>query len=503
MNSKEYYVQKRNSLPNSIDRDIKQYSFEELDNLNIQTVHFTAVCGKAMASLAGMLIEAGFNVTGSDCECYPPMSQVVKESGIDYQDGFNERNILQADVVVVGNACMFSNIEASKARRLQKPQLSVAEALHYFILRNRKSVVVTGTHGKTTTTSYLAEAFYLSQLNPSFLVGGVVQEFATSYKFSENSEYVLVEGDEYDSAYFDKRPKFFHYDPYILIITSVEFDHADIFKDEEDYKNAFRMLLNEKKDEGVVIACVDDKNIKSILQEVNISSQIVTYGILEGEYRAVNISENQKGQVFDIETPNGKIENILIPLFGDHNIKNSLAVFLSLNFLGIDINIIKSALASFCGVKERQEKIGEEGGIVVMRDYAHHPTAVKETLIGLRRQYSKNRIVVVFEPRSTTSRKRMFEIPYAESFLGADCVLFKNPAQRIQDNANDFLSSTVVEEHVQEHGIFFQAFDTYEEILDFLLDFSKKEDLIVFMSNGDFGGLPFELLAKLEKSGEK
>jgi UDP-N-acetylmuramate: L-alanyl-gamma-D-glutamyl-meso-diaminopimelate ligase len=486
MNSQKYYLEKRNTFLDAKERDVKEYSHEELDSISIKNIHFTAVCGKAMASLAGMLIEAGYTVTGSDSECYPPMSDVVAESGVCYFDGFKKENLENADVVIVGNACPVLNIEAQEARKLAKPQMSVASALNYFCIKNKKSIVVTGTHGKTTTTSYLAEVVDSLERGTSYLVGGVLKKNNKSYSFNENSKYIVIEGDEYDSAYFDKRPKFFHYDPYVLIITSIEFDHADIYKDFEEYKLAFKMLLDEKKKEGAVIACIDDVEVKNIVE--NYSGELVTYGIENdsANLNAKNLEIINGFQTFDVFSDGEFYAKIQIPIFGNHNIRNSLSVLGTLKFLGFSKEEIVSKMKDFSGVKQRQEILSTKSDITVVDDYAHHPTAVKETLFGLKNQYPERRLISVFEPRSTTSRKKMYEDDYAKSFNLADVVIIKEPNIRTQDNIEDILSTKNICDYLVKQGKEAFSIKTIEEIVSKLREISTTGDVVVFMSNGSF-----------------
>lgn len=469
-------MEKRNNLPNALERDVKEYSFEELDALHIEKIHFTAVCGKAMGSLAGMLVEAGYKVTGSDNECYPPMSDVLAESGVCYSNGFDPKNLAEADVVIIGNACPVGNVEAEEARRIGKPQLSIASALHYFFIRNKKSLVVTGTHGKTTTTSFLSQVLDVFENGTSYMVGGVLKSTDRSYAYKKDSKFIVVEGDEYDSAYFDKRPKFFHYDPYVLIITSVEFDHADIYKDFEDYKNAFRMLLAEKRHDGVVIACIDEGNVSELVS--GYEGNLITYGIENGSAKinARNIEVVDGFQKFEIYKDGERYITLEIPIFGNHNIRNALSIFATLDFLSYSKEAIVQEMKKFSGVKQRQEVLGVKGGITVVDDYAHHPTAVRETILGLRKQYSNQRIISVFEPRSTTSRKKMYEQDYKESFGFADVAIIKEPTLRTQDNPEDFLSANAIGE----------AYKTIDEIVTKLKDITKPGDVVVFMSNGSF-----------------
>ena len=476
MDSKNYFLQKRGAFPDAAERDVKEYSDEELASILIKNIHFTAVCGKAMASVAGMLVEAGYNVTGSDSECYPPMSDVVAESGICYIDGFKKENMENADIVIVGNACPVSNIEAEAARAAGKPQMSVASALRYFCIKDKKSIVVSGTHGKTTTTSYLAEALDNLEGGTSYMVGGVLKKTNTSYAYKKDSEYIVIEGDEYDSAYFDKRPKFFHYDAYVLIITSIEFDHADIYKDFEEYKLAFKMLLDEKKDEGAVIACIDDPEVFQLVQ--GYEGNIFTYGIdnVLAKVNAKNVSVLDGFQTFDVFVDNDFYAHVEIPLFGHHNMRNALSVFSTLHFLDRSKEEIILNLKSFSGVKQRQEVLVVKNGITVVDDYAHHPTAVRETLRGLRKQYPGSRIIAVFEPRSTTSRKKIYEDDYKNSFQLADVAIIKEPNLRTQDNPEDFLSAQAIGD----------VRKTIEEIVLKLKTIVRSGDVVVFMSNGSF-----------------
>ncbi len=486
MNSKEYYINKRNNLSDAKDRDVKEYSKEELDNLNIKNIHFTAVCGKAMASLAGMLVDAGYTVSGSDFECYPPMSDVVADSGVCYFDGFKKENLNNADVVIVGNACPVSNIEAEFARSLNKPQMSVASALNYFCIRDKKSIVVSGTHGKTTTTSYLSEVLNSLEKGTSYLVGGVLKDTNKSYQYKKSSEYIVIEGDEYDSAYFDKRPKFFHYNPYILIITSLEFDHADIYKDFYEYKDAFKMLLAEKKKEGVVLACIDDVEVENLVKDYD--SDIITYGIenKKAKLEARNISEDNNIQTFDVFLDGEFYIKLEIPIFGKHNIRNSLSIFGSLNYLGFPKEYISKTMKEFHGVKQRQEVLAVKNNITIVDDYAHHPTAVRETILGLKKQYHDKRLITVFEPRSTTSRKKMYEDDYAKSLEYSDLVIIKEPNIRTQDNSEDILSAKNICNYLNSKDKEAFSFKTTDEIVLKLKEISAPGDVVVFMSNGSF-----------------
>lgn len=486
MDSKDYFLRKRDSLPNAHERDVKEFSNEELSRMPIKEVHFTAVCGKAMASVAGMLVEAGYQVRGSDSECYPPMSDVVAESGINYIDGFKKENLEKADVVIIGNACPVSNIEAERAREIGKPQLSVAQALNHFCMAGKKSVVVTGTHGKTTTTSYLAETLDSLEEGTSYMVGGVLVKTGTSYSYKKDSDYIVIEGDEYDSAYFDKRPKFFHYDPYVLIITSIEFDHADIYKDFDEYRLAFKMLLGEKKKDGVVIACIDDEEVAKLVR--GYEGEIFTYGIDNHEARvsARNVAEEDGLQAFDIFLEKEFCVRLRIPIFGAHNVRNALSVFATLNFLGYGREDIVKVMRDFHGVKQRQEVLAVKNGITVVDDYAHHPTAVRETILGLRRQYDGARIIAIFEPRSTTSRKKMYEEEYAKSFSSADVAIIKEPSLRTQDNPDDILSTKNICEFLRKESREGYAFKTNDEIVAKLKEMTRDGDVVVFMSNGSF-----------------
>ncbi|MBX9767439.1 MAG: UDP-N-acetylmuramate:L-alanyl-gamma-D-glutamyl-meso-diaminopimelate ligase, partial [Bdellovibrionales bacterium] len=383
-------------------------------------IYLMGICGTAMASLAGLLKDQGHKVSGSDQNVYPPMSTQLKALGIPIHEGYKAENLSsEIDLVIVGNVISRNNPEAIRMVELGLKYTSLPSAMGEFLIQNRDSYVIAGTHGKTTTTSLLSWVAMASGVKPGFLVGGIPKNFGKSFQVPEGNVFV-IEGDEYDTAFFDKVPKFIHYRPKNVILTSVEFDHADIYKDLDHVKQAFRMLLDRIPADGRMVACFDDERVRSLLAEKKYPFQTHSYGEKFGDWKAAGIEFLPEFCRFQVEHLGRKVATVETSIFGRYNVANALAVFVQAKLSGWNEERILSGFRSFEGVKRRQEIIGEPRGITVIEDFAHHPTAVQLTLEGIRERYGKHRIWGIFEPRSATSRRNIFQKDYIRALGVAD-----------------------------------------------------------------------------------
>ena len=466
----------------------------------VEDVYFIAICGTGMGSLAGLFKQGGYSVRGSDEHVYPPMSTRLQEEDITVYKGYDPSRLNPApDLIVVGNACTPKHVEAAYAREQGLAQVSFPEALAQFFLSQKRSVVVAGTHGKTTTTGILIHLFTSAGKDPGFLVGGVLQEQGTSYHAGQGDHFI-VEGDEYDTAYFDKRPKFLHYQPTTAIITSMELDHTDIYSDFDAYRSAFESFAALLPEDGTLVLCSDYTDVSALAPFAK--SDVVSYG-LKPEYTpyftARRLSESKKGQTFELIRNGESLGELFVPLHGDHNLSNTIGACALSLAEGISLDQIRSGLATYKGMKRRQEIRGEVSGILVLDDFAHHPTAVKETIRAVRKGYPDRRLVAVFEPRSNTSRRKDFQQAYVEAFDAAQQVVLSRPPFRHNDRQEDFMDIDVLVSDVKKRGVPAQAFETVDQLLTHLLASTKPGDLVLIMSNGGFGGLHDKFLTELQK----
>lgn len=495
--ARDYFLKKLQSKPDAADRIFPAVPF---DINAVKKVHFVGICGKAMASLAGLFVNAGYEVTGSDDEWNPPMSTMLEHIGIRGAQ-FNVYNLDGADLVIMGNAFKPSNIEAVEARARKLPQISSADAYAQFFIQDKRSIVIAGTHGKTTTTSLAVHVFLKAHKPLSALIGGVLQNTGESYVYTKNATYSIVEGDEYDTAYFDKGPKFLHYRPTIGVITSIEFDHSDIYDDIDDYVNAFIFFAAEIPSGGYLLLHdgIDTTYAEKIIAATR--AKIYRYGFSEtSEIRAFNIGiDTEKGgQWFDIQIEKTTYTDFFIPLFGKYNVENALSVVAIGLLEHISENSIKHALETFQGAAQRQQVLYDKNNLLIIDDFAHHPTAVKLTLEGIRDHYPDRRIMAIFEPRSNASRRKDFEIPYSESFDAADIVGLKVPPFRHNDIVDNFVDLNTVVKLIKKRGKDAYTFPDVQAIIDFILQNKKTGDVIVLMSNGHFDGLREKLINAIE-----
>ena len=469
------------------------------DRASLRSVYLIAICGTGMGSMAAMFREAGFAVSGSDEAVYPPMSERLAELGIPVHIGFSPTNLQpHPDLVIVGNACTPTHVEAAYARDNGLPQMSFPEALAHYFIRDRRSIVVAGTHGKTSTTGLLIHVFQTAGLDPGYLVGGVSQTGASGQAVGTGN-FFITEGDEYDSAYFDKEPKFFHYRPDVAIVTSVEFDHADIYDSIEDYTAVFERFAAGVSKQGRLIIWGDEPRVKSLA--LSAVSEVATYGVgLENGVRAANVVIDSEGQSFDVYSAETLVGRFKMPAWGRHNLLNALAVVAVSVGEGIDPELINRAFGSYQGMKRRQEIRGEVGGITVVDDFAHHPTAVRETIHGIRDRWPHRRIVAVFEPRSNSSRRKVFEAPYGQALAGADVVFLSSPPLRYNDDPADFMDARAVADSVNGTGVRIGVWASPDELLGPLISEVKTGDVVLIMSNGAVGNLHRRLLEALTES---
>src|SRR5215470_4942099 len=389
----------------------------------VQSVHFVGICGTAMASAAAAMQDKGIRVTGSDQNVYPPMSTFLAERKIDVISGYADQNLAQCpDLVVIGNAISRGNPEAEYVLDHKLPYCSLPELLKHFFIRGKRSVVVTGTHGKTTTTALLTWVFEHNGLNPSYLIGGIPNNLGQGARFTD-SEWFIIEGDEYDTAFFDKRSKFIHYLPEVAIINNLEFDHADIFADLEAIKTSFQHFIRLVPRNGLLLGNGDDMSLAPLLNVTH--CPVKRFGLGEGNaVQAFNIRYGPTATEFEI--PSFKFHTSLL---GELNIRNALAVVACAKHCGLKNHQIQSAFDTFKGIKRRMEVRGIAGGVTVLDDFGHHPTAIRETMSALRIRYPSQKIWAVFEPRTNTTRRNVFQKELADSFADANAVVISQVAR--------------------------------------------------------------------------
>ncbi len=468
-------------------------------------VHFVAIGGTGMGSLAGLLHARGVRVTGSDDQIYPPMSTLLETWGIPVHQGFRPEHALAAepDLVVIGNAVRPDNPEARAVIDEGLPYRSFSDALYELAIAGKHSVVVSGTHGKTTTTSLLASLLLRTGRDPSLLVGGHALDFGGSFR-EGGGDHFVVEGDEYDTAFFDKTPKFLHYHPRTLVITSVEFDHADIYRDLEHVKDAFRTLVHQMPHDGAIVAALAHEGVRDVVQ--NAPCRVVGYGVGDASdlaYAARELVADAGGTRFGLRCPDRSTLVGRAPLYGAHNVENAVAGLATAAELGVPIADALAAIEAFRGVRRRLEVRGEADGVTVLDDFAHHPTAVQATLAAVRARYPGRRVVAIFEPRTNTSRRAIFQQSYAEAFDGADHVVIRRvpdaPIYSATGEVTERFSADVLAQDLRARGVSAEAFPDVDAIVTHVAREARPGDVAVVMSNGDFGGVWEKLLEALAR----
>ncbi len=453
-------------------------------------VYLIGVCGTAMAALAGLLKEKGAVVAGSDTGCYPPMSELLAELGINVLPGFRSENITRAfaqdggpDLVVVGNVATRENPEAAAVLDAGLPCVSFPQALYGLFLHERTNLVVAGTHGKTTTSTMLVSALEGAGERPGFMIGGIALGEGRGFR-QGRPPYFVLEGDEYDTAFFDKRPKFLHYAPTHLIITSIEYDHGDIYQDISQIEDAFARLVAMVPPGGTIVACWDWPSVRRVCEKA--ACKVITYGHDSGRWRIGRVESGAREISFTFGEEGKDQARLSIPFTGLHNCLNALAVYLQCLELGLDTHGVREGLGGCRGARRRQETRAEIDGVTVVDDFAHHPTAVEATLMGLKAANPSRRLVAVFEPRTNTSRRSVFQDRYARAFDYADLVLLREVPQPEKAPAGDRFSVTRLKSDLENRGKTALIFADGGEIARYLAQRAMPGDLVVIMSNGAF-----------------
>lgn len=461
-------------------------------------IHLMGICGTAMASLAGLLKDRGYEVSGSDLNPYPPMSTQIESLGIKILRPYKKENLHPTpDFVIVGNVIPASNEEAQEMVRLDLPFCSLPQAMGEVIIADRDSFVIAGTHGKTTTTSLMSWVAENCGLNPGFLIGGIPKNFSQSFR-NPQAQTFIIEGDEYDTAYFDKVPKFIYYKPKYVILTSVEFDHADIYKDFDAVKKAFIRLMTLIPQEGSLVYWGDDSNVKDISKNCEIKNKF-SYGFNESnDYQVKIISETESVTNFQVFLNKKLLAGFATPMLGRFNILNAAAVIAQAHIQGLNQEQVIKALASFGGVKRRQEILGEFSGVLLIEDFAHHPTAVKETIKAIQNKYKNRRVFSVFEPRSATSRRKVFQKSYVEAFSDAQNILIAKAFDQAKISDEDRFSAEELIQDLVNLGKSAMLFSSADQIVDDLCKRTQKNDVVLIMSNGGFDGIYEKLINKLK-----
>ena len=445
-----------------------------------------------------MLKSRGYHITGSDQQVYPPMSTQLQSRGIPISSGFRPENLQpRPDLVIVGNAVSRDNPEVVAMRQMGLPALSLPQALAYFFIQERHAVVVTGTHGKSTTTAMIAWLLFHAGYDPSFFVGAVMQNFHSTFGLGDGAHFV-VEGDEYDSAYFDKAPKFLHYRPRTAVLTSVEFDHADLYHDLRQIRAAFTRFLYLLPPDGCLIACGDQPHIRELLASTPLAVPVQTYGLQpEVDWRAVDCQPQGHSMQATVLYKGECIGRLTSPLPGQHNVQNLLAAVAVAHHLGLSVTQIATGLKTFQHIKRRCEVRGEVDGVMVIDDFAHHPTAVRVTLEAVRQAYPGARLWAIFEPRTATSRRAIFQRDYADALGLADRVVIADVHRKDQLPAAERLSPDVLVESLQARHVPAWFYPTTQAIIDHLCLEAQRSDIILILSNGGFDNIHQRLLTAL------
>jgi UDP-N-acetylmuramate: L-alanyl-gamma-D-glutamyl-meso-diaminopimelate ligase len=458
----------------------------------IRKIYLIGICGTAMASLAGLLKQKGFDVSGSDSNVYPPMSTQLEELGVQLYQGYRAENLTDAapDLVIPGNAVPRGNNEVEEMLNRRLPYVSMAEALKNFFLTEKIPIVVAGTHGKTTTTSMASWLLQSSGLDPSFLVGGIPLNYGKSFHWNRNGKYFVVEGDEYDTGFMDRRPKLVQYLPQFVILNAIEFDHADLYPDFAAVENAFWQFIKVIPGNGKLLVNRDSDAAYRLAKKGY--SEVITFGFhADSDFRITEEHWEDSEAVFLL-----KGDQYRMKVFGKHNIANAAGVAALGKLLGLSVKQIQTAFQSFQGVRRRMELRGEAGGVTVYDDFAHHPTAIRTTLEGVRLAFPDARIWAIFEPRSWSSRRNVFQDAFAESFGFANQTVIASVFEPEKVPEGQRLDPLRLVKQIGNHARYIN--DQAELISTVVLE-ANPGDKLILMSNGSFDGLHEKLLAELQK----
>lgn len=472
---------------------------------DVKHIHLLGICGTGMGSLAGLLLEKGYKVTGTDQAIYPPMSTQLENLGIKPSIGFDPKNLEpKPDLVVVGNVISKDNPEMLSVIDKKILYLSMPQLLSNLFIEGKDSIVVTGTHGKTTTANLVSWLLDHAGTNPGFMIGGVGINFGKSYRYTD-SKYFVVEGDEYDTAFFDKGPKFLHYRPKYAIISSIEFDHADIYKNLDHIKESFTNFLKIIPEDGICAVNKDSKEIKSIIHHAK--CRVVTYGFSEDSDYIISRSSLPQARSpdnirFDL-THNGKGVTFETPLAGRHNLMNASSALALLLEMGLKESVLADGLKCFKGVKRRQEIRGVADSITVIDDFAHHPTAIRETISAIKDKYKSGRLFAIFEPRSNTTRRKVFEKELGASFDKADVVVIANVFNATKIPEKERLCPETVVNSINDNGGDAHFFEKTDLIIEYVTKNALPNDTVLIMSNGSFDNIHERLLKLIGRQHSK
>ncbi len=468
--------------------------------MSVKHFHFSGICGTAMASVAVLLKNRGHKITGSDQDVYPPMSQFLEENGIEIQSPYHEDNLKpHPDYVVLGNVLSRGNPEVEYALEAHLHYLSIAELLKNEFIRGNRSIVISGTHGKTSTTSMAAQVFQKGGQPTGFMIGGIPENFGTSCQDVEKGGYFIIEGDEYDTSLFDKRSKFFHYLPDLLVINNIEYDHADIFNNIDEIKKAFTLMLRQIPKNGLIVVNGDD----SLAVEVAKSgfSPYLTFGLsdqCDAVISNVKPLSEKLGMEFEISFQ-GNNQKWQIPILGEFNVRNATAVILLAMHEGLPTDKIQAALNSYKNVKRRLQQLTHNDSIKVFDDFAHHPTAIRETINALHAAWPDSRIHAVFEARSNTSVRNTHQKTMSSAFHHADTITFSKLHRQETIQLNERLDVQKVISELIGQGKFAQQLESFDEIVEYCVNEAKPNDIFIVMSNGGFGDVPYRLAEELDR----
>ena len=464
-----------------------------------QRIYLMGICGTGVGALAGLLKAQGNEVLGSDSNIYPPMSTKLAEWGIPVLEGYRAENLQpHPDLVIIGNVIRATNPEAQYVREAGLKVLSMPEAVAEFGIADRHSIVVAGTHGKTTTTALIAHLLDHAGEDPSFLVGGVLVNQPDSFR-SAPGRFFVIEGDEYDTAYFDKVPKFVHYRPKTAIITSLEFDHADIYECIETVEAAFQRLIELVPPDGHLVIWEGAHRAVRLAKKLA-RCRVTLYGTQKGPQTDVWMEESGtsgEGLHFTVDGEMGILSDCVVPMWGEHSAQNVLAAFCALRAVGVSGEDLAAGFGCFAGVKRRLEVLGSPGGVTVVDDFGHHPTALKRTLEGARQRWSGQRLWAFFEPRSATSRRNIFQEEFIDALGLADCVVVGSHPRLAEIPLKERFSPETVAQTLRDRGLDAEAKESVEDIVSHVKGRARQGDVLLVFSNGDFGGLHSELLRAL------
>jgi UDP-N-acetylmuramate: L-alanyl-gamma-D-glutamyl-meso-diaminopimelate ligase len=467
----------------------------------VKRVYLIGIAGTAMASLAGMLKERGYEVIGSDEHVYPPMSTYLERLGIAVLEGYTKEHLEKSrpDLVVIGNVAAQTNAEAAATVELDLPYTSMPNAIYQLFIRKKHSIVVSGTHGKTTTTSLMAWLLEAAGRDPSMVVGGIPLNFNQNFKLGNGDDFV-IEGDEYNTAFFDKGPKFLHYHANTLLVNNIEFDHADIYSDLAAIVEAFRKAVRQVAPDDVIVANGDDENVRTLRADAK--ARWLTFGFgRECDISATDVEFHPDVTEFTAWWEGKEWARFRSTLSGRHNVLNALANAAIARLRGVSAEVIQKGLGSFAGIKRRMEVRGVERGVTVIDDFAHHPTAIATTLNGARKRYPGQRIWALFEPRSISSSRKEFEEGYISAFREADRVIigpvFHRDRYETRYGLDKMMSVENIVEQLAGEGIQAERIDDFDAIAARIASEAGANDVVLVMSSGAFGGVHEKILERL------